>query len=77
MNSAFDLRAFRLERHIGQSMLFILGSLGIEPQAFPARGIAEMIMNEVLLHFHLQLVALYTRSDLWLNFLCFQFADFS
>ena len=34
-----------------------------------------MIMNEVFLHFHLQhvqLVALYTSSDLWLNFLCFQ-----
>ena len=36
-----------------------------------------MFMNEVFSHFHLQLVTLYTSSDLWLNFLCFQFADFS
>ena len=32
-------------------------------------------MNEVLLHFHLQLVGLYTSSDLWLNSLCFELAD--
>ena len=36
-----------------------------------------MLMNEVFSHFHLQLVTLYTSSDLWLNFLCLQFADFS
>ena len=36
-----------------------------------------MFMNEVFPHFHLQLVTLYTSSDLWLNLLCFQFADFS
>ena len=30
-----------------------------------------MFMNYVLLHFHLQLVILYTSSDLWLNSLCF------
>ena len=36
-----------------------------------------MFMNEVFSHFHLQLVTLYTSSDLRLNFLCSQFADFS
>ena len=36
-----------------------------------------MFMNEVLLHFHLQLASLYTSSDLWLNSLCFQLVDFS
>ena len=34
-------------------------------------------MNELFSHFHLQLVTLYTSSDLWLNFLFFELADFS
>ena len=36
-----------------------------------------MSMNEKFLHFHLQLVTLCKNSDLWLNFLYFQFADSS
>ena len=43
----------------------------------PRTRILGMFMNEVFLHFHLQFVALCTSSDLWLNFLCFQFAEFS
>ena len=43
----------------------------------PRTGNFRMFMNEVFSHFHLQLVTLYTSSDLWLNFLCSQFADFS
>ena len=31
-----------------------------------------MFMNEVFLHLHLQLVALYASSDLWLNFSVFK-----
>ena len=42
-----------------------------------ALGVSGMFMNEVLLHFHLQLVSLYTSSDLWLNSLCFQLVDVS
>ena len=49
---------------------------GLNLKDFPARGILGMLMNEVLLHFHLQLVSLYTSSDLWPNSLCFQLADF-
>ena len=50
---------------------------GLNLRHLPARGIHGMFMNEVFLHFHLQLVTLHTSSDLWLNFLCFLFADFS
>ena len=42
----------------------------------PSRGILATFMNEVLLHLHLQLVSLYTSSDLWLNSLCSHRADF-
>ena len=49
---------------------------GLNLGHFPARGILGMFMNEVLLQFHLQLVSLYTSSDLWLSSLCFQPADF-
>ena len=45
---------------------------GFNPKRFPARGILGMFMNDVLQHFHLQLVSLYTRSDLWLNSLFLQ-----
>ena len=34
-------------------------------------------MNDVLLHFHLELVILHTSSDLWLNSQFFQLVDFS
>ena len=34
-------------------------------------------MNKMFLHFHLQLATFFTRSDLCLNFLCFQVAEFS
>ena len=79
MKTAFDPRAFRLQRHIGPSMLYTLGSFdwGLNFRHLPARGILGMFMNEVLLHFHLQFVTLYASSDLWLNSLCFQFTDFS
>ena len=50
---------------------------GLNFRHLPRTGILGMFMNEVFLHFHLQLVALYTNSDLWLNSLCFPFADFS
>ena len=50
---------------------------GLNLGHFPTRGIRGLFMNKVFWHFHLQLVALYTSSDLWLDFLCFQFADFS
>ena len=49
---------------------------GLNLSHLPRTGNFGMFMNEVFSHFHLQLVALYTSSDLWLNFLCFQFADF-
>ena len=50
---------------------------GLNLRHLPRNGIFGMLMNEVFLHFHLQLVTLYTSSDLWLYSFRFQFADFS
>ena len=50
---------------------------GLNFRHFPRAGILGVFTKEVFLHFHLQLVALYISSDLWPNFLCFQFADLS
>ena len=74
MNSGFDPRALRFQRHIGPSMLCTLGSLTRELNLrhFTARGIFGMFMQEVFLHFHLQLAqALICGSILSiLNLLC-------
>ena len=50
---------------------------GLNLRHLPRTRILGMFMNEVFLHCHLQLVGLYTSSDLWLNSLCFQLADVS
>ena len=50
---------------------------GLNLRHRPRTGNFRMFMNEVFSHFHLQLVTLCTSSDLWPNFLCSQFADFS
>ena len=81
MNSvlSFDPRAFQIPAT--HRTIDVVHSRVIDERLnlrhFPARGILGMFMEKVFLHFHLQLVTLYTSSDLWLNFLCFQFADFS
>ena len=50
---------------------------GLNLRHFPDCGIFGMFMDKVFLHFHLQFVRLYTSADLWLDSVCFQFADFS
>ena len=73
MNStfSFDPRASTIN-----AMHSRVADKGLNFRHFPARGIFGMFMNEVLLHFHLQLVSLNTSSDLWPTPLRFQFADF-
>ena len=48
---------------------------GLNLRHLPRTRNFGMFMNEVFSHFHLQLVTLYTSSDPWHNFLCFQLAD--
>ena len=50
---------------------------GLNLRHLPRTGNFGMFMNKVFSHFHLQLVTLYTSSDMWLNCLCSQFAGFS
>ena len=73
--SLLDLR----QRHVGPTKLctyFRVAGEELNLEHSPARGIIGMFMNKMLLHLHLQLVSLHTRSDLWLNPLCSHRADF-
>ena len=60
--------AFKLQRHMGPSMLNTVADKGLNIRHFSARGIFGMFMDKVLQSLH-------TSFDLWLNSLRSQLAD--